>query len=170
MREIAAIFEQFGFQVYESPEIEDDLTKLPDAEHPAGPSGARLVGHALRRRRGDAFCARTPPLGRSAHAQREAADPRAASPGAASDTRRSTPAHGSEFFQVEGLMVDEGTTMADLKGLLDQFAKAMYGARQADAISDRATTRSRSHRSRSTSNVSCGGGVGCPCLRSQRAG
>ena len=25
-------------------------------------------------------------------------------------------------------MVDEGTTMADLKGLLDQFAKAMYGA------------------------------------------
>ena len=36
--------------------------------------------------------------------------------------------HGSEFFQVEGLMVDEGTTMGDLKGLLDQFAKAMYGA------------------------------------------
>jgi phenylalanyl-tRNA synthetase alpha chain len=32
-----------------------------------------------------------------------------------------------EFFQVEGLMVDEGTTMGDLKGLLDQFAKAMYG-------------------------------------------
>ena len=25
-------------------------------------------------------------------------------------------------------MVDEGTTMADLKGLLDQFAQAMYGA------------------------------------------
>ena len=25
-------------------------------------------------------------------------------------------------------MVDEGTTMADLKGLLDQFAKAMFGA------------------------------------------
>jgi phenylalanyl-tRNA synthetase alpha chain len=36
--------------------------------------------------------------------------------------------HGSEFFQVEGLMIDEGTTMGDLKGLLDQFAKAMYGA------------------------------------------
>src|SRR5258708_35775467 len=25
-------------------------------------------------------------------------------------------------------MVDEGTTLADLKGLLDQFAKALYGA------------------------------------------
>ena len=35
--------------------------------------------------------------------------------------------HASEFFQVEGLMVDEGTTMADLKGLLEQFAHAMYG-------------------------------------------
>jgi phenylalanyl-tRNA synthetase alpha chain len=36
--------------------------------------------------------------------------------------------HGFEFFQVEGLMVDEGTTLADLKGLLDQFAQAMFGA------------------------------------------
>jgi phenylalanyl-tRNA synthetase alpha chain len=36
--------------------------------------------------------------------------------------------HASEFFQVEGLMIDEGTTMADLKGLLDQFAKALFGA------------------------------------------
>ena len=42
--------------------------------------------------------------------------------------------HGSEFFQVEGLMIDEGTTMADLKGLLDQFAKAMFGAGQADPL------------------------------------
>ena len=39
--------------------------------------------------------------------------------------------HASEFFQVEGLMVDEGTSMADLKGLLDQFAHAMFGADRA---------------------------------------
>jgi phenylalanyl-tRNA synthetase alpha chain len=38
--------------------------------------------------------------------------------------------HASEFFQVEGLMVDEGTTMADLKGLLEEFAHAMYGGRK----------------------------------------
>src|SRR5207237_8147583 len=36
--------------------------------------------------------------------------------------------HASEFFQVEGLMVDEGTSLADLRGLLDQFAHAMFGA------------------------------------------
>ena len=35
--------------------------------------------------------------------------------------------HASEFFQVEGLMVDEGTTMGDLRGLLDEFSRAMFG-------------------------------------------
>ena len=32
------------------------------------------------------------------------------------------------FSQVEGLAVDEGITMADLKGTLDHFASAMFGA------------------------------------------
>ena len=35
--------------------------------------------------------------------------------------------HASEFFQVEGLMVDEGTTLGDLRGLLDEFARALFG-------------------------------------------
>jgi phenylalanyl-tRNA synthetase alpha chain len=35
--------------------------------------------------------------------------------------------HAFEFFQVEGLMIDEGTTLGDLRGLLDQFAHAMFG-------------------------------------------
>ena len=64
----------------------------------------------------------------------QAADPRAAARAAASATRRSTPRTASEFFQVEGLMVDEGTTMGDLRGLLDEFAQAMFGAGQADAV------------------------------------
>ena len=59
--------------------------------------------------------------------------------------------HASEFFQVEGLMVDEGTSMADLKGLLDQFAHAMFGAGPRDPLPARATTRSRSRPWRSTS-------------------
>jgi phenylalanyl-tRNA synthetase alpha chain len=39
--------------------------------------------------------------------------------------------HASEFFQVEGLMVDEGTNLGDLRGLLDEFAHAMFGAGRA---------------------------------------
>ena len=62
--------------------------------------------------------------------------------------------HASEFFQVEGLMVDEGTTMADLQGLLDQFAKALYGADKRTR-SGPATTRSPSRPWRSTSSASC---------------
>ena len=28
-----------------------------------------------------------------------------------------------EFFQIEGLMVDEGTTLADMRGLLDELRR-----------------------------------------------
>ncbi|MDR1029112.1 MAG: phenylalanine--tRNA ligase subunit alpha [Clostridiales Family XIII bacterium] len=35
--------------------------------------------------------------------------------------------HSPMFHQVEGLLVDEGVTMADLKGALDAFAKRMFG-------------------------------------------
>jgi phenylalanyl-tRNA synthetase alpha chain len=36
--------------------------------------------------------------------------------------------HTPVFSQVEGLVVDEGITMAHLKGTLDHFARAMFGA------------------------------------------
>ncbi len=35
--------------------------------------------------------------------------------------------HTPVFSQVEGLVIDKGITMADLKGTLDYFAKAMFG-------------------------------------------
>ena len=35
--------------------------------------------------------------------------------------------HTPVFHQVEGLVVDEGITMAHLKGTLDHFAEAMFG-------------------------------------------
>ncbi|HVT22831.1 MAG TPA: phenylalanine--tRNA ligase subunit alpha [Mycobacteriales bacterium] len=35
--------------------------------------------------------------------------------------------HSAVFHQLEGLAVDEGLTMADLKGTLDAFARAMFG-------------------------------------------
>jgi len=43
--------------------------------------------------------------------------------------------HTPVFHQVEGLVVDEGITMADLKGTLDYFAKSIFG--------DEVTTRLR---------------------------
>ncbi len=35
--------------------------------------------------------------------------------------------HSPVFHQIEGLVVDKGITMADLKGTLDSFIKALYG-------------------------------------------
>ena len=37
------------------------------------------------------------------------------------------PSHLPQFTQVEGLVVDEGITFADLKGTLDHFCKEMFG-------------------------------------------
>jgi len=42
--------------------------------------------------------------------------------------RDSDVSHTPMFHQVEGLLVDEGVTMAELKGTLDGFAKAFFGS------------------------------------------
>jgi phenylalanyl-tRNA synthetase alpha chain len=127
MREIASIFEQFGFVVYESPEIEDDLTNFQmlniPPDHPARDLWDTLYvdveGRLLR--------THTSP-GQIRVMQTETPPIRALLPGRCFRYEAIDASHGTEFFQVEGLMVDEGTTMGDLKGLLDQFAKAMYGS------------------------------------------
>jgi phenylalanyl-tRNA synthetase alpha chain len=125
--EIAAIFGQFGFVVYEGPEVEDDLTNFQmlniPPDHPARDLWDTLYvdveGHLLR--------THTSP-GQIRVMHQEAPPIRALLPGRCYRYEAIDASHASEFFQVEGLMVDEGTTMGDLKGLLDQFAKAMYGA------------------------------------------
>ena len=65
-----------------------------------------------------------------------------------SSTRRTRPV----FHQVEGLAVDEGITMAHLRGTLDHFADAMFG----DGLrpgSGRATSRSPSRQRRARPGV-----------------
>jgi len=127
MREIARIFGQFGFIVYESPEIEDDVTNFQllniPPDHPARDLWDTLYvdvpGHLLRTHTSPGqirvMQTTTPPI-------------RALLPGRCFRYEAVDASHAFEFFQVEGLMVDEGTTMGDLRGLLDEFARAMFGA------------------------------------------
>jgi phenylalanyl-tRNA synthetase alpha chain len=125
--EIADIFGQFGFVVYEGPEIEDDVRNFQmlniPPDHPARDLWDTLYvdveGHLLR--------THTSP-GQIRVMHQEQPPIRALLPGRCFRYEAIDASHASEFFQVEGLMVDEGTTMGDLKGLLDQFARAMYGA------------------------------------------
>ena len=125
-REIADVFAQFGFVVYEGPEIEDDLTNFQmlniPPDHPARDLWDTLYldldGRLLRTHT-------SPGQIRVMHQERPPI--RALLPGRCFRYEAVDASHASEFFQVEGLMVDEGTSMADLKGLLDQFAHAMFG-------------------------------------------
>jgi phenylalanyl-tRNA synthetase alpha chain len=124
--EIAEIFGQFGFVVYEGPEIESDVRNFQMLNIPPDHSSRDLwdtlyvaiEGHLLRTHT-------SPGQIRVMH---EATPPiRALLPGRCYRYESIDASHASEFFQVEGLMVDEGTTMGDLKGLLDEFARALYG-------------------------------------------
>jgi phenylalanyl-tRNA synthetase alpha chain len=123
---IAEIFGQFGFVVYEGPEIEDDLTNFQllniPPDHPARDLWDTLYvdieGKLLRTHTSPGqirVMASTPP------------PIRALLPGRCFRYEAIDASHASEFFQVEGLMIDEGTTLGDLRGLLDQFAQAMFG-------------------------------------------
>jgi phenylalanyl-tRNA synthetase alpha chain len=124
--EIASIFAQFGFVVYEGPEIEDDLTNFQmlniPPDHPARDLWDTLYVDV----EGQLLRTHTSP-GQIRVMQATAPPIRALLPGRCYRYEAIDASHASEFFQVEGLMVDAGTTMADLRGLLDQFAKAMYG-------------------------------------------
>lgn len=130
MRAIADVFAQFGFVVYESPEVEDDdhnfrMLNIPP-DHPArdlwDTMYVDIPGYLLRTHT-------SPGQVRLMHEQ--APPIRALLPGRCFRYEATDASHASEFFQVEGLMIDEATTLADLKGLLDQFAHAMFGEHRA---------------------------------------
>ncbi len=123
---IAEVFGQFGFVSYDGPEVESDLRNFQmlniPLDHPARDLWDTLYvdipGHLLR--------THTSPG--QMHVMQTAKPPiRALLPGRCFRYEAVDASHGFEFYQVEGLMVDEGTTMADLKGLLDEFAHAMFG-------------------------------------------
>lgn len=134
-REIARIFGQFGFVVVESPEVETDelnfqALNIP-ADHPARdlwdtiyvqePDGGSADGPK--------YLFRTHTSPGQIRAMRAAEPPiRILTPGRCFRYEAVDASHAFEFFQVEGLMVDEGTSMAHLRGLLDAFAHEMFGA------------------------------------------
>ena len=115
---------------YEGPEVEDDVTNFQmlniPPDHPARDLWDTLYVDIAGPSAPDPHVAGPDPR----HAQTRPPI-RALLPGRCFRYEAVDASHGFEFFQVEGLMVDEGTSMADLKGLLDEFAHAMFGAGRA---------------------------------------
>ena len=136
-REIARIFSQFGFVVVGGPEVETDQLNFEalniPADHPARDLWDTIyVKDPEGDQRDDKLLLRTHTSPGQIRAMRDTEPPiRMLTPGRCYRYEAVDASHASEFFQMEGLMVDEGTNMAHLRGLLDAFAHAMFGAARA---------------------------------------
>ncbi|MBR6352126.1 MAG: phenylalanine--tRNA ligase subunit alpha [Firmicutes bacterium] len=124
--EITRVFRSMGFSVSEGPEVEtvfnnfDALNAGPN--HPARDitDTFYITDDVLLRTQTSSVQVRTlqsqkPPIAIIA-------------PGRCFRCDTPDATHSPMFHQVEGLVVDEGITMADLKGVLDSFAKQMFGS------------------------------------------
>ena len=123
MRRIEALFRPLGFSVAEGPEIEDDehnfsALNIPD-HHPARAMHDTFYfdAHTLLRTHTSPVQVRVmetskPPL-------------RVIAPGRVYRCD-SDLTHTPMFHQVEGLLVDENVSFANLKGLLDEFLRAFF--------------------------------------------
>jgi phenylalanyl-tRNA synthetase alpha chain len=127
---VVEIFTRMGYRVVEGPEVENDwynftaLNIPPD--HPARSERDTIFvdvpGHPglLLRTETSAMQIRT--------MERQPPPVFVIAPGRVYRQETPDPTHTPVFHQVEGLAVDEGISMAHLKGTLTEFARAMFGA------------------------------------------
>jgi phenylalanyl-tRNA synthetase alpha chain len=124
--EIFAIFERMGFTVVEGDEVEDeyynfDALNLP-AHHPARDDHDSFY-------LGETRLLRTQTSPMQIHTFEKFSPPVAAiSPGKCFRRDTVDARHLHTFHQVEGFLVDEGVSMADLKGVLTGFVHEMFGS------------------------------------------
>jgi phenylalanyl-tRNA synthetase alpha chain len=139
MRDLREIFHAYGFEVFEGPEVETEeynfeLLNIPP-DHPArdlwdtlyvAEPGSVEAGRS--RPDDDGTILRTHTSPAQIRAMRALEAPiRVLTPGRCFRYEAVDASHGFEFFQVEGLVVDRDTSLADLKGLLEEIARALYG-------------------------------------------
>ena len=121
---IEAIFAQLGYSVAEGPEIEDDWHNFEALNFPAH-HPARAMHDTFYFGDGRLLRTHTSPV--QIRAMQGKQPPiRIIAPGKVyrSDSDQT---HSPMFHQVEGLLVDESATMADLKGTLAGFLRAFFG-------------------------------------------
>ncbi len=135
-RDLREIFHAFGFEVFEGPEIETEAMNFEalniPPDHPARDLWDTLyvaeAGPGLRQPAADGTILRTHTSPVQIRAMHALTPPiRVITPGRCFRYEAVDASHGFEFFQVEGLVVDRDTSLADLKGMLEEFARALYG-------------------------------------------
>ncbi|MBN1320468.1 MAG: phenylalanine--tRNA ligase subunit alpha [Thermoleophilia bacterium] len=124
-REIEDIFMGMGYEVVTGPEVETEYYNFEALNTPAD-HPARSLHDTFFVSDGVVLRTQTSPVQvRSMEKQRPPVY--VIAPGK-TYRRDSDATHTPMFHQVEGLVVDEGITLADLKGTLETFARAMFGA------------------------------------------
>jgi phenylalanyl-tRNA synthetase alpha chain len=127
LRQVYAIFADLGFQVYRTREVETEEMNFEFLNMPA---------HHPARDMWDTFFTTTPGVvlrthtsPGQIHVMREAAGKpiRVILPGMCYRNEAISTRSEIQFYQVEGLVVGEGVTMADLKGTITAFARRMFG-------------------------------------------
>lgn len=124
-REMEEIFIGMGFQIAEGPEVEYDYYNFQalniPKDHPARDTQDTfyITDNILLRSQTSPVQVRVmekqkPPI-------------RVISPGRVYRSDALDATHSPLFHQMEGLVVDKGITMSDLKGTLETFAKKMFG-------------------------------------------
>ena len=123
-REIEDIFIGLGFKVAEGPEVEYDYYNFTSLNHPPG-HPARMLQDTFYF--SDDVLLRTHTSPMQTRAMEEQEPPvYIVIPGKVY-RRDSDATHTPMFHQVEGLAVDENITLADLQGVLLEFARAIFG-------------------------------------------
>jgi phenylalanyl-tRNA synthetase alpha chain len=132
LNEMCDIFVSMGFQVVEGPEVEWDYYNFEalniPAEHPARDTMSTSWVDVETEDRYRSMLLRTHTTAVSARVV-EAMEPpiRVVEPGKIYRYEASDATHVPMFHQVDGLAVDKGITMADLKGTLYEFARRFFG-------------------------------------------
>jgi phenylalanyl-tRNA synthetase alpha chain len=131
LRDVLSCFESMGFQVVEGPEFEWDrynfeAVRIPK-DHPARDMWDTLwVDYERDGERPMLLRTHTSPM--QIRAMEQTQPPvRLVSPGKCYRHEATDPTHEWMLTQVEGSAVDEGISMADLKGTLAEFAHRIFG-------------------------------------------
>ena len=127
LREIYSIFQSMGFQVYQTPEVETDEMNFQLLNFPPDHPAREMQSTFLTKQ--DGIILRTHTSPGQIHVMREhCPNPvRAILPGKCYRYEQITPRSDIQFEQVEGIAVGEHISIADLKGVLTEFARQMFG-------------------------------------------
>ena len=124
--EICDIFLSLGYTITEGPEVETVFNNF-DALNAAKDHPSRDLSDTFYISEDTLLRTQTSPV-QIRTLQKQKPPIKVISPGRCFRTDTPDATHSPMFHQVEGLLVDEGVTMADLKGTLDLFAKRIFGA------------------------------------------